>query len=214
MVAGVYLSNAKKIMKYYIDKGMKILFSPDANLGINTAYELGLSDDDIIRTTKLSMYKDETVIVWDGFCPVHKRFSTTDVAVLRKEYEGAQIIVHPECPKEIVDLSDFVGSTEYIFHTIAGSPAGSIWGVGTETVFVERLQAEYPDKTIVALKTSECMNMQKTTVEHVLKSLRNIKEHIESNGETPLNNQIIVADTYRHAANAALNTMISIVNGG
>lgn len=204
-------SNAHVIVDYYLKQGKKVLFFPDANLGVNTGFKLGLTHADMILSGRLDAYSDEKIILWDGFCPVHKRFSPGDVTVLKRNYPGIKIIVHPECPEEVTALSDEIGSTEFILNTINKSPAGSVWGVGTETVFVDKLSAANPDKTIVPLKISECVNMKKTNAELLLKTLRNIAEYIESGEKSELANIISVSDLYKSDAAASLNKMIEIV---
>lgn len=204
-------SNAHLILKHYLDAGKKVLFFPDYNLGINTARTLGLTGDRIIGSKNVEQYHGEDVILWEGFCPIHTRFSLSDIKTLRQQHPGIRILVHPECPKEIVEASDESGSTEYILKQISASPAGTTWGVGTETVFVNRLAAQFPDRNILPLRISECVNMKKTTLETLLSTLQNIKEHITSKGNTPLNHLVVVNKQYRKSAATSLQKMISIV---
>lgn len=204
-------SNAHIIMEYYLKLGKKVLFFPDANLGINTALKLGVKKDDIISTKNIGSYNEESVILWDGFCPVHLRFSVGDIKLLREGNPNIKIIVHPECPKEITAEADYNGSTEYILNQISNSPVGSVWGVGTETIFVDRLTATFPDKTIIPLKVSECANMKKTTVEILYNTLLNIKESIETGGKVEVKNIVTVQNKYKEGAANALNKMIEIV---
>ncbi len=202
-------SNANIIMKHYLDQGKKILFFPDCNLGVNTAMKLGLEVSDTISSKDIEHYNGEQVILWEGFCPIHMRFTPSDVDVLRADYPGIKIIVHPESTREVVAKSDDSGSTEYILSKISKSPAGSVWGVGTETVFVNRLATEFPDKTIVPLRVSECVNMKKTTAELLLECLKNIEAHID--GNVALKNNVVVLDEYKKYAADSLNKMIAIV---
>ena len=64
--------------------------------------------------------------------------------------------MHPECTMDVVDNSDFVGSTEYIIKTISESAPGSIWGVGTEINLVNRIAKQNTDKTIFCLDSMVC----------------------------------------------------------
>jgi len=202
-------SNAHLIMDYYIKKGKKVLFFPDRNLGINTAKKLGIDDKNIINSKDIDNYNNQDIIVWDGFCPIHLRFSVGDVEFLRKEYTGIKIIVHPECVKEVNDIADFSGSTEYILKTISNSPAGTVWGVGTETVFVDRITRENPDKTIIPLRDSQCVNMKKTDIGLILKTLKNIVAHIE--GKEDLKNMVTVSNDFIKKSKDSLQKMIEIV---
>jgi quinolinate synthase len=66
------------------------------------------------------------------------------------------VVVHPECPREVVELADLNGSTEYIIKVVTEAPAGTTWAVGTEINLVNRLQKELPDKTIFCLDPVIC----------------------------------------------------------
>ena len=68
------------------------------------------------------------------------------------------IIVHPECTWDVVQAADDSGSTEYIVKTVTASPAGSVWGVGTETHLVQRLARTLrPGKTVMSLEPFGCL---------------------------------------------------------
>ncbi len=202
-------SNASKIVKKYLDEDYVILFFPDYNLGINTVKRLGYKESDAISSDSLDRYSGERAVLWNGNCHVHKNFKVSDIKALRSEIDGIQIVVHPECDKDVVDNSDYSGSTEYILKMIAESPAGSKWGVGTETVFVDRIAAENPDKKIIPLRKSECFNMKKITPESILEIMQSIRDHI--NKGTPLKNLIQVKDEYKENAKRAITKMIEIV---
>ena len=96
------------------------------------------------------------VLLWKGHCSVHARFNVAQIEKARTDYPGVRIIVHPECPLDVVRASDLNGSTEVIIKTIANAPSGTAWGVGTEVNLVSRLAHEYPDKTIFCLDPVVC----------------------------------------------------------
>ena len=75
-----------------------------------------------------------------------------DLAKLR----GANVIVHPECTNEVVSVSDYVGSTEYIIDVVNNAESGTKWGVGTEINLVKRLASQNPDKEIFCLDPIVC----------------------------------------------------------
>src|SRR6185312_3410838 len=54
---------------------------------------------------------DIKIIAWAGRCEVHERFDAQDIADLRQAYPGAEILAHPECPTDVIELADFAGST-------------------------------------------------------------------------------------------------------
>jgi len=96
------------------------------------------------------------VILWQGHCSVHTRFTPQQIQESRDKYPDVNVIVHPECTREAVDASDYVGSTEYIVKMVSEAPAGSVWGIGTEINLVNRLAKENPDKTVFCLDPIVC----------------------------------------------------------
>ncbi|WP_410962714.1 quinolinate synthase NadA, partial [Salmonella sp. SAL4446] len=74
----------------------------------------------------------------------------------RRDHPGINVIVHPECRREVVDAADLDGSTELILETIASAEPGSRWAVGTEINMVNRLAAAHPDKLIYCLDPVIC----------------------------------------------------------
>jgi quinolinate synthase len=208
-------SNASEVIEFYLKQDNAVFFAPDFNLGINTARKLGLNDDEIVKIgTDLNIennYDPDKVklYIWDGLCHVHKVFAVQDIVELRAEYEAIKIIVHPECDRGVVNNSDISGSTQKIYNEIKNSPAGSVWGVGTEYNFVQRIADEFPDKTVLPLKRSICHNMAKITSEKLLTSLGSINAHIEEGLE--LKNIVSVDEEDKGNAANALNKMIEIV---
>ena len=207
-------SNAKKIVEYYFKLGKSVFFAPDYNLGINTARELGLAENAIIKVNKdisftpKKLADSPKLFIWDGNCRVHKRFLMRDSEDFRKKYKTGKIIVHPECDEEIVNSADISGSTAKIYNEIKDSPIGSIWGVGTEYHFVERIAQEFPNKTIVPLKISICMNMAKIKLNNLYDTLNNIDQFIE--GKDELKNQIKIDKNKKVNARKSLGKMIKI----
>ena len=158
-------TNAKSVVKWALERGDKLLFFPDQHLGRNTAVELGLDPEkDMLVWDPHKPFGAVTpeevqakrVLLWKGHCSVHGRFTTDQVARARVDYPGVNVIVHPECPLEVVEASDLNGSTEYIIKAISNAASGSVWAVGTEVNLVNRLAHEYPDKTIFCLDPVVC----------------------------------------------------------
>jgi len=207
-------SNAKKVMKYYLDQDKAIFFSPDYNLGINTAFELGIKKDEIAKINKdLTIesqrnLNDVRLFIWDGFCYVHTVFNIEHIKKLRKKYPKIKIIVHPECNEDIIDLSDITGSTQQIYRTIANAPNDSVWGVGTEYNFVKRLDKEFPNKKVLPLCESHCRNMEKIKILNVAESIQSIKYFME--GTSELINQISVPEKLVKNSKKSLEKMIQI----
>ena len=84
------------------------------------------------------------IILWHGFCSVHKRFTVEQVEDFRERFPEGHVVVHPECPKETVEVSDANGSTQFIKNYVENSPSGSKVAIGTEINMVARLPDEHP----------------------------------------------------------------------
>ncbi len=157
-------SNAGLTFEWAFERSKRVLFLPDQHLGRNTALAMGIPEDEIIVWNPFApmgghtpeALRRATVILWQGHCSVHTRFTPKQIQESRDRYPDVNVIVHPECTRETVDAADFVGSTEYIVKMISEAPAGSIWGIGTEINLVTRLAKENPDKTVFCLDPVVC----------------------------------------------------------
>jgi quinolinate synthase len=157
-------SNAKAVLAWAFERGKKVLFFPDQHLGRNTALAMGYSLDDTVLWVpgkELGGNTEEqleqaTFILWRGHCSVHGRFKPEQITAARAQYPDVKVVVHPECQREVVELADLNGSTEYIIKVVTESPPGSVWAVGTEINLVNRLQKELPDKTVFCLDPVIC----------------------------------------------------------
>ena len=158
-------SNAHAVLEWAFARGKRVLFFPDQHLGRNTALAMGMSLDQMPVWNPYkpaggaedpSVYADAKMILWKGFCSVHQRFTVDQIERARKAYPGVKVIVHPECSMDVVNAADGTGSTAYIVKEIANAPAGSAVAVGTEINLVNRLAAQYPDKTVFCLDPVVC----------------------------------------------------------
>ncbi|QDH11012.1 quinolinate synthase NadA [Nocardioides dongxiaopingii] len=161
-------SNAEVALEWAFEQrgpDTKVLFLPDQHLGRNTAVlKMGYTLDDCVvwnphlpgGGVSVEALREAKVILWKGHCSVHGRFSTKVVDELRATLPDVQILVHPECPHDVVLSADLVGSTEFIIKTIEAAPPGSVWAIGTELNLVQRLARAHPDKTIVFLDKNVC----------------------------------------------------------
>ena len=83
--------------------------------------------------------------------------STVDqIERARAEHPGVRVVVHPECPMEVVDAADEAGSTDYIRRAVTGATEPTTFAIGTEVNMVNRLAAEYPQHTIFCLDPVIC----------------------------------------------------------
>jgi quinolinate synthase len=99
---------------------------------------------------------DAQVILWHGFCSVHRRFTVAQIDQARAEHPGVRVIVHPECPMEVVDAADSAGSTDHIRQAIAATTEPTTFAIGTEINMVNRLAAEFPQHRIFCLDPVIC----------------------------------------------------------
>jgi quinolinate synthase len=99
-----------------------------------------------------------------------------NIRQLREEKPGMNIIVHPECTREVVELSDLAGSTKYIIDTINQASSGSKWAIGTEMNLVNRIIHEHQDKEIISLNPNmcPCLTMNRIDLPHLLWALESI----------------------------------------
>ena len=207
-------SNASRAMKWAFEKGEKILFLPDQHLGRNTAIlSLGLSLSDCVVYNPWKpnggltddQIKAAKVILWRGHCSVHGRFTMQNIVEVRQKLPGVKVLVHPECQHDVVSNADVVGSTEMIIKTVAQSPAGSKWAIGTELNLVQRLANENPDKQVVFLDKTVCYcsTMNRIDLPHLVWAMESLV-----NGR--LVNQIKVKDEVAKYAKVALDQMLAL----
>ncbi|OJX77184.1 quinolinate synthase NadA [Leifsonia sp. 71-9] len=157
-------SNAATVLDWAFERGQRVLFFPDQHLGRNTAKAMGVPLEQMPLWnprkawggTDEQTLQDARVILWHGFCSVHKRFTVGQIENARAEFPGVRVIVHPECPMDVVDAADEYGSTDYIVKAIQAAPAGSTFAIGTEINLVQRLAAQFPQHTIFCLDSVVC----------------------------------------------------------
>lgn len=157
-------SNADRAFRWAFEQGDKILFFPDQHLGRNTGYAMGIPLEEMVvwnyrlpngGLTEVQIRKAK-VILWQGHCSTHQRFTVEQIEKARAEYPGINVIVHPECRWEVVQAADDYGSTEKILRVVSEAPAGTAWAIGTEINLVNRLAKQNPDKTIFCLDPVVC----------------------------------------------------------
>ena len=157
-------SNAVKIVNSLPND--EIIFVPDKNLG-----------------SYVAQFTDKKVILFSGYCPVHNRITVSDVEKARAAHPGVEILVHPECPKEVVAAADFAGSTKQIID-YASSSDKQEFIIGTEHGVLYPLEKQNPDKKFYMLAENfTCANMKKTELSDVLECLETGKNEIEIDEE-------------------------------
>ena len=170
-------SSALKIMKNIKEKD--IIFLPDRNLGSFIAEH----------------FPEKNFILYQGFCPTHERVQKEDILELKKEYPDFEVLVHPECNKEVRNLANFIGSTSEIINYSATSKSNGFIVV-TEEGVLHQMKLKSPNKKFIPLKNSMiCPNMKMTNLQKVYDCLLN---------ET---NEIVIDEDSRIKAYNALQNM-------
>jgi len=206
-------SNAVPLFDIYLKEFDKMFFFPDQHLGRNTGAKFGIPldkmalwnpHDELGGNTEEQLHQAK-LILWRGHCSVHGRFKPWHVDQIRKQVPGVQVLVHPECTREVVELSDLNGSTSYIIKTVENAPSGSKWAIGTEVNLVKRLADRFPDKEVHLLAPDLCMcaTMYRIAPQNLAWAMENL---VDGN----IVNEIVVDDETKHYARVALERMISL----
>ena len=153
-------ANAVKIVQSLPDR--KVIFVPDTNLGLYVQ----------------RFVKDKELVLWPGYCPTHVNVKREDLLRLKEAHPEAEIVVHPECTPDVIDLADHAFSTEGIIRHVQRSSAREFI-VGTETNMLHRLRKEAPGKVLYEVPAATCPNMREITLEDVRDSLEKIRYRIE-----------------------------------
>jgi quinolinate synthase len=153
-------ANAVKVVRSL--KNDRVIFIPDSNLG---------------RYVQ-SMVEDKEVILWPGYCHVHQDITVEQIRVLMGEHPDAEVIVHPECTMEVIQLADEVASTEGMLRYARKSDSKEFI-VGTEKELTYRMKKEIPDKKFYPVKNAICPNMKKITLDKVLEALEKMGPTVE-----------------------------------
>jgi len=200
-------SNADKTFEWAFKQGERIFFLPDEHLGRNTALKFGVDPDDIAIWDPEkadggdpSSYADAKVILWRGYCPVHQKFTARDIDHVRKFYPSALVVVHPECPTEVVEKADAVGSTDFIRKYVAAQKPASQIFIGTEINLIQNLATEHPDRMISKLHRSLCLTMYQITMGRLLYTLENLESF----------ERVTVPEKVKHFSKVALDRMLSL----
>lgn len=190
-------SNALKIVKA-LPTDRPILFGPDYNLG-----------------NYINSVTGREMSLWNGACHVHSRFSVSELIKLKKQYPEAEVVAHPECKKAVLELSDYIGSTQAILNYVRKSDK-SVFIVLTESGILHKMQLACPDKTfipvppeaselmvdgkLVPCSCNECEYMRMNTLEKLYNCLLN---------ET---NEVLVDEQTAQQAIRSINRMLEMSN--
>ena len=206
-------SNAEGVLNWAFERAGEngaVLFFPDQHLGRNTGLKMGIPKAKMpVWVPNMGLMGEDTsnprIVLWHGFCSVHKRFTVTQIENFRERFPDGKVIVHPECEAEVVNAADSNGSTQFIKNYVESMPEGSKVGIGTEINMVARLAQEHPDKHIECLDSQvcPCSTMYMIHPAYLMDVLERLVD-----GEIP--NQIVVPDSVQEGSMLALNRMLSI----
>lgn len=174
-------TNGLKIIEHYLNNGEKIIYTPDQNLG---KYAMKVSG--------------KQFEVWNGCCPIHHLLDVNKVLEQKELHPNALIISHPECQLDILNISDYIGSTAQLLTFVKKSDAKEFI-VCTEKGVLHPMKVQNPDKQFyIGSPTLNCHDMKKTRLEDVYNCLKN---------ET---NEIFVDEEVSKNAVKALNKMLEL----
>jgi len=163
----------------------RVLFLPDEYLAQNVARETGKTIIFPTRQPKSAAGRaaapenlEYELIGWHGRCEVHEQFTVEDIANVRKQFPDVVVLAHPECSAEVVEASDFSGSTSKMIEYVRDARAPR-YLLLTECSMGDNIIAENPDKEMVRLCSVRCPHMNEITLEDTLNALRNNQYVIE-----------------------------------
>jgi len=210
-------SNARTVLEWAFAHGRRVLFFPDQHLGRNTARAMGVplelmpmwNPNKALGGNDERTLLDARVILWHGFCSVHRRFTVDQIEKARAEHPGVRVIVHPECPMPVVDAADEAGSTDHIRRAIEAATEPTTFAIGTEVNLVQRLAAEHPQHEIFCLDpvVCPCSTMYRIHPGYLAWTLESLVA-----GEVP--NRITVSADVAEPARVALERMLEQAPSG
>ena len=152
-------ANSIKVVKSTSSK--RVIFVPDRNLG-----------DYVKRHVP-----EKEMIIWPGMCPTHHNIRKGEILKLKEKHPKAEILVHPECRPEIIDIADHALSTNGMVNHAKKSDSNEFI-IGTEKELCYRLKNENPGKVFFPIKSAICPNMKKITLEKVLNSIETLEPKV------------------------------------
>ena len=152
-----------------------VIFLPDEYLAKNVAKETGkhiiFPMSQPIPQERQDSALDYALIGWNGKCEVHDKFTVQDIEQVREQFPDVVILAHPECSPEVVEASDFSGSTSAMTRYVEATQAPR-YLLLTECSMGDNIAASNPDKEMLRLCSVRCPHMNQITLEETLNSLR------------------------------------------
>ena len=152
-----------------------VICLPDEFLAKNVARETGKK---VIYPGQHVEDMPESMVVWDGKCEVHEKFTVQDIENVRQHFPDTMVIAHPECPPEVVEASDFSGSTTKMNNFVSETDADH-YLLLTECSMSDNIAADNPSKDMLRLCSVRCPHMNEITLEDTLRCMENDIYQIE-----------------------------------
>lgn len=181
-------SNARQIVES-LPQDTPIIFGPDRNLG-----------------SYINSITGRNMVLWDGACHVHEKFSVEKIIELKNQYPDAKVLVHPECKGTVVKLADKVGSTAALLKYSINDDA-KVFIVATESGILHEMQKACPEKTFIPAPPSdstcscnECSYMKLVTMQKLYECLLNEAPEIHVDAEVaekairPINRMLEISE--------------------
>jgi len=143
----------------------RVIFIPDGYLGRHVA-----------------KHTDVEMILWEGACEVHERFTADELRGYRRDHPGIHVMAHPECPPDVLDEADFVGSTSGMVSHIADERPDQVVLV-TECSMSDNVAIEFPDVNFIR-PCNLCPHMKRITLPKVLHTLQQMAPAIDVDPDT------------------------------
>ena len=142
----------------------RVIFLPDEHLGRH-----------VQRATGVEM------ILWKGACEVHERFTAEEVRSYTRGFDDVVVLAHPECPIDVLDAADYVGSTAGMINYVADRKPKRVLMV-TECSMSDNVSAEHPDVDFIK-PCNLCPHMKRITLPKILRSLQTLQPRVEIDPE-------------------------------
>ncbi len=210
-------SNADAVLRWALDQGKRIFFVPDRHLGEVVAGRAGLSGEDlflwgdgsdavfkragapVLSPADVSRLDRARVILWPSWCGVHTVFRPDQVEYWQSE--GFRVLVHPECPKVVVDVADEAGSTKFLWHAVMDAREGDRIAIATEGHFVRNAREQGALRGVEVVNVADipeepstmgcgCATMSRNDPPHLVAILDLLRK-----GNAPDLNRVLPGDT-------------------
>jgi quinolinate synthase len=216
-------SNAAAVVTWAIAQQKKIFFVPDRHLGEVVAGWCGLPPATLyqwpgglagaaqsiaaLAAAERGRLDDSRMILWGSFCGVHTVFTPAQVEYWRAR--GYRVLVHPECPKIVVDVADGAGSTSYLWKAMTDAKPGDKLAIATEGHFVRNAREQGALRGVEVVNMADvpreqfggmgcgCATMSRNDPPHLVAILDLLRQ-----GRAPDSNQVLPGDSVNEISGA------------